>query len=89
MDNPYMYCPTNKRVVTNIQQPYKVYFGTGALYLFSLHAYNRRFLRVGGDGVAAAAFAVASLPAAYAYARFFLDSAENEAAVMNNSKEGY
>ena len=87
MDNPYTFCTTNPRVVTNIQAPGKVYLGTGALYLFSLHAYNRKFLRIGGDGVAAAAFAAAALPAAYAYAKFFLDSAENEAAVMNNARE--
>jgi len=87
MENPYTFCTTNPRVVTNTQAPGKVYMGTGALYLFSLFAYNRRFLRVGGDGVAAAAFAAASLPAAYSYAKFFLDTAENEAAVMNNSRE--
>ena len=34
-----------------------------------------------------AAFAAASLPASYAYARFFLDSAEQEAARMNNNRE--
>ena len=88
MENPYSYSPDNHRRVTNVTGNQKVFFGTGALYLFSLYAYNRRYLRVGGDGVAAAAFAAFSLPAAYSYARFFMDSAENEAAVMNNAQEG-
>ena len=50
--------------------------------------YNRRFLRVDGNAVAAGAFAVAALPAAYAYSRFFLSSAEEEAALLNNATEG-
>ena len=87
MENPYTFSADNHRLVTNIKPAHNVYLGTGALYLFSLYRYNRRFLRVGGDGVAAAAFAAFSLPASYSYARFFLDSAENEAAVMNNAKE--
>ena len=87
MENPFTFHADNNRLVTNVTAPHKVYIGTGALYLFSLYAYNRRFLRVGGDGVAAAAFAAFSLPAAYSYARFFLDTAENEAASMNNAKE--
>ena len=87
MENPYTFSATNHRQVTNVKPPHNVFLGTGALYVFSLYAYNRRFLRVGGDGVAAAAFAAFSLPAAYSYARFFLDSAENEAATLNNAKE--
>ena len=50
------------------------------LYGYSLFAYNRRFLRVDGNAVAAAGFAVLALPAAYAYSRFVFSSAENEAA---------
>jgi len=88
MENPFTFNnAANPRIVTNVVAPNKVYIGTGGLYLFSLFAYNRKFLRVGGDGVAAAAFAAAALPAAYSYARFFLDSAENEAALMNNARE--
>ena len=50
--------------------------------------YSRRFLRVDGNGVAAGAFAAFSLPAAYAYSRFFFSSAQDEAALMNNAREG-
>lgn len=87
MEDPFVFDTVNKRLVSNVTNANKVYFGTGALYIFSLMAYNRKYLRVGGDGVAAAAFAAASLPAAYSYARFFLDSADNEAARMNNANE--
>lgn len=62
--------------------------GTGALYMVSLHMYLRKYLRVDGNAVAAGAFAAASLPAAYAYARFFLSDAEEEAAHLNNQREG-
>ncbi len=88
MENPYKFDPTNHRVVTNVAPNNKVYVGTAALYAFSLYSYNRRFLRIDGNGVAAGAFAAFSLPAAYAYSRFFLSSAEDEAAQMNNAREG-
>lgn len=66
----------------------KVHIATAALYAFSLYKYNRKYLRLDGNGVAAGAFAVAALPAAYAYARYFLSDAETEAAQMNNQREG-
>ena len=88
MENPYKFDPKNHRVVTNVNRNNNVLFGTGVIYLSSLFLYSRRFLRVDGNGVAAGAFAAASLPAAYAYARFFLTDAETEAAKMNNQREG-
>ena len=88
MENPYRYEPSNRRVVANVSSNQNVMLGTFAIYGASLFLYNRRFLRVDGNGVAAAAFAGFSLPAAYAYARFFLSSAEDEAALMNNAREG-
>jgi len=88
MENPYTFDPANNRVVLNVQRPNKVWLGTGAIYFTSLFWYSRRFLRVDGNGVAAGAFAFMSLPAAYSYARFFLSSAETEAAIMNNAREG-
>jgi|DEB0MinimDraft_12_1074336.scaffolds.fasta_scaffold12216_1 hypothetical protein len=89
MENPYKFDPTNHRVVTNMQtNDTKVYLTTAAIYGASLYLYSRRYLRVDGNGVAAGAFAAASLPAAYAYARFFMSDAESEAARMNNSREG-
>jgi len=89
MENPYKFDPKNHRVVANIKTTNNVAMGTGALYVASLYLYSRKFLRVDGNGVAAGAFAAASLPAAYAYARFFLSDAETEAGVMNNAREGY
>ena len=88
MESPYKFDTKNPRVVANVAGTTNVYIGTGALYLLSLYAYNRRFLRIDGNGVAAGAFAAFALPASYAYARFFLDSAENEAARLNNAREG-
>ena len=88
MESPYKFSPTNPRLVVNVQNDdTKVYGATALLYGYSLLAYNRRFLRVDGNAVAAVGFAVASLPAAYAYSRFWLSSAENEAARRNNSLE--
>ena len=88
MESPYKFSPTNPRLVVNVQNnDTKVYGATALLYGYSLLAYNRRFLRVDGNAVAAVGFAVASLPAAYAYSRFWLSSAENEAAQRNNSHE--
>ena len=88
MENPYTFDPAHPRVVLNVQRNNKVYLGTAAIYGWSLYAYSRRYLRIDGNGVAAAAFAAFSLPAAYAYARFFFSDAETEAAQMNNAREG-
>jgi hypothetical protein len=88
MESPYRFSATNPRFVSNTRNTdAKVYGATALLYGYSLLAYNRRFLRVDGNAVAAVGFAVASLPAAYAYSRFFLSSAENEAAIKNNNQE--
>ena len=65
-----------------------VYPMTGLFYLTSLYLYSRRYLRVDGNAVAFGAFAAFSLPASYAYAKFFFSSAEEEAAQLNNAKEG-
>ena len=81
MESPYKFNPANPRVVTNVQfQESKIYGASAALYLASLYLYSRKFLKVDGNVVNFATFAVFSLPAAYSYSRFFLDSAENEAA---------
>ncbi len=88
MEIPFTTDPKNHRVVINVPRPTNVAVGTGALYVTSLWAYNRRFLRIDGNGVAAGAFAAFALPASYAYARFFLDSAVHEASRMNNAREG-
>jgi len=49
--------------------------------------YSRRYFRVNQNAPQLAAFALLSAPAALAYSRFFLDNAENEAAVRNNAAE--
>jgi hypothetical protein len=85
MENPYKFDAVNHRVVTNMStNQNKVYMGTAAIYGWSLYAYSRRYLRLDGNGVAAAAFAAFSLPAAYAYSRFIFSDPESEAAAMNN-----
>ena len=88
MESPYKFSHMNPRFVSNATNTdAKVYGATAFIYGYSLFAYNRRFLRVDGNAVAAVGFAVASLPAAYAYSRFIFSSAENEAALKNNSHE--
>lgn len=64
-----------------------VFVGTGALYLLAMFGYSRKYLRIDGNAVTAGAFAVAALPASYAYAKFFLSDAETEAALLNNERE--
>ena len=93
MESPYTFDSSNHRKVLEVNgvaavPTNKVYIGTGAIYFASLYMYTRKFLRIDGNAVTAAAFAAFSLPAAYAYARFFLSDAETEAALLNNSKEG-
>lgn len=89
MQSPYKYDPTNPRVVTNVQNnTAKVYAGSFAIYAISLYLYNRKFFRIDGNGVAAAAFAGFGIPASYIYAKFLLDTPENEAGLENNRREG-
>ena len=76
--------------MTNVEnRAGKVFLGTTLLYAFSLHKYNRGFFRIDGNSKNAAIFALCSLPVSYAYAKFFLDDANNEAALRNNAKEGF
>lgn len=88
MENPYTFDKANHRLVTNVKANGTVYPMTGLFYLTSLYLYSRRYLRVDGNAVAFGAFAAFSLPASYAYAKFFFSSAEEEAAQLNNAKEG-
>lgn len=88
MENPYVFDKANHRLVTNVKPNGTVYPVTAFLYLSSLYLYSRRYLRVDGNAVAFGAFAAFSLPASYAYAKFFFSSAEEEAALLNNAKEG-
>ena len=88
MESPYKFDPSNHRLVSNVRNDStKISVTAGLLYAASMYKYHRRFLRVDGNGMNAVFFAIASLPASYAYARFIWGSAENEAAQMNNARE--
>ena len=89
MESPYEFNnAANHRMVTNVQDASgKVTASTALIYLTSLGLYSRHILRVNGNVVNAAGFAALSLPAAYAYSKTMFDSAENEAAALNNSQE--
>jgi hypothetical protein len=90
MDNPFKFDLKNKRVVTNVRDnTANIALGTTFFYLTSLYLYNRKFFRVDGNGVALVSFMAFSLPASYAYGKFIFDSATDEAARINNSKEGH
>ena len=90
MENPYKFDAKNHRVVSNVaNNKTNVMLGTAAIYGFSMYKYHRRFYRIDGKGVKAAAFAYFSLLAAYSYSRFFFSDPINEAALINNSREGH
>ena len=57
------------------------------LFLGSLAWYNKRFFRVDQNAMNFAAFTVASVPASFAYANFFLNDAVTEAGCINNERE--
>ena len=92
MESPYTFCTQNKRKVVEcngepVVASNKVMVAASVFYLASLYGYQRKFLRIDGNGVTAGAFALFSMPASYSYARFFFSDAEMEAALMNNSHE--
>lgn len=49
--------------------------------------YMRKCFRINGDPLKFGLFAALAVPASYGYAKFMMDSAENEAAVLNNAQE--
>lgn len=49
--------------------------------------YMRKCFRINGDPLKFGLFAALAVPASYGYAKFIMDSAENEAAVLNNAQE--
>ena len=89
MDHPFKYeDPTNHRIVTNVKNTDgKVMGCCGLLYVASVSSYMKSKFRVNGDPIKLGLMCALSLPASYAYAKMAFDSAENEAAVMNNSRE--
>ena len=70
-----------------MEQPSKVMWGTAAIFGLSMRLYTRRFFRVDNNFLNLMVFAVASGPAAYSYANYFLSSAEVDAAAINNKRE--
>lgn len=60
---------------------------TGFLYFASMGMYMRKCFRINGDPLKFGLFAALAVPASYGYAKFMMDSAENEAAVLNNAQE--
>jgi len=85
--NPFEFSKTNPRMVENALRSNNVYYGAAAIFLFSMHKYNRMFFRKDGNAVYMLAFTCASAPAAYSISDFALGSAATEAAMMNNEKE--
>ena len=88
MDSPFTFSSANPRVVCNVAHSKYVMPATGVLWLFSMYKYQSKFFRVDKNAAMAGAFALLALPASYSYARFFLGSAEMDAAQWNNDIEG-
>jgi hypothetical protein len=85
--NPYKFSETNPRMVIDADRDMKVYYATAAMFLFSMHVYNRKFFRKDANVLNMMAFCGASLPAAYGYSDFVFGSAVTEAAILNNENE--
>ena len=85
--NPFKFSPQNPRLVLDAQRPSSVTYGAAAIFLLSLHLYNRRFFRKDSNAINFLGFAIASLPASYSYSNFFLSSAVIEAGIQNNERE--
>ena len=89
METPYKFeDAANHRIVTNtIDVNGKVMGMSGFFYLAFMQHYVRKVFRVNNDPLRFGLFAALAVPASYGYAKFFFDSAENEAAVQNNAAE--
>ena len=84
---PYKFDSKNPRLVSDAQRPGMVYAAAGALFLYSVSWYNKRFFRIDQNAMNMVAFTIASIPASYSYANYFFNSAETEAACINNARE--
>ena len=85
--NPFTFDSVNTRWVTNTQGPTTVYMAAGAIFLLSLRSYNRRYFRLDNNLMNMIGFTAVSIPCSYTYANFLFNSAENEAALINNQRE--
>ena len=85
--SPFTFDVANPRWVTNVEAPNKVFAAAGLLFVYGVSAYHRRYFRVDNNLINFMTFTAVSAPASYAYANFFFNSAENEAANINNTRE--
>jgi len=86
-EKPYKFDAHNPRIVTNVDKSNTVYVAAAALFLGSLYVYNRKIFRIDQNALNFLGFTAASAFASYQYANFFLNSATNEAGLLNNEKE--
>ena len=92
--NPYTFSAANKRMVDTASSrkaylaPNGVLAATAGLWGYTMMRYNQRFFRVNGNAAYMVGFAVLSAPASYAYMNFVFGSAVDEAAELNNQREG-
>ena len=84
---PYTFDPKNARIVLNVERSSIVTPVAGVLFAGSIYFYSKRYFRCDKNLVNLLAFSVASVPASYSYANFFLNSAETEAGIINNQNE--
>ena len=82
--SPFTYDTANPRWVTNVEAPNKVYAAAGLLFVYGVSCYHRRYFRVDNNLINFMAFTAVAAPSSFAYANFFLNSPENEAAAINN-----
>ena len=85
--SPYTFDSKNSRWVTNAEAPTTVYMATGLIFALSMRAYTRKYFRVDNNLMNLLGFTAISAPCSFVYANTMLNSAENEAALMNNKRE--
>ena len=86
--NPYTFCKENPRMaITNCEKSPYVAIAAGAIFLFSMRSYNRRFFRKDGNILNLMGFTTLSAPAAYVYGDAIFGSSGTDAAIMNNKNE--
>ena len=85
--NPYKFSEANPRLVEGAVRDNKVYAAAASIWLVSMYAYNRKFLRKDGNFIAAMAFGALSGPAAYGFGDTMMGDPVTEAGMRNNERE--
>lgn len=85
--SPYTFADSNPRLVANLEQPSSVYPAAGLIFAASLFWYNKRYFRKDQNFMNMLGFGVASVPASYVYANYFLNDEVKEAGLINNERE--